>query len=291
MATTAQPISDATINIYHAEEYGVTGPILTADPKDGKPGFYKADDVDEGDYTYLVSAPGKGSVVGDFTLPGPDGNLQKNIPPITLVSGVDVNLTLTNRFDQPLLAAGEGGPTGPSGPTGVEVELEVKIARLYAEGGGEGVYTIDNVPIGERLIEVKRLGENVVEEETTNLQNISVLRTISAANKDISIKIYPPVVLYVLVNKDVGGKITVDTTCRLWRVASNGFKIQEITSKSGNHFRIPNLSDGTMYFQVYGSDGNTPLGDQQEYSLSWVDSTNNSIFKVITYFAGGVGGS
>lgn len=279
----SQPISNATIEIYRAEDYGVTGPIDTADPKAEDPGYYKAEDIDEGDYTYKISAPEKGTVVGDFKLPDPadETAIQKNLPPIIMVSGAEVNIRLYNKDEHIIVKSGATeGPTGPTGVTGVTGDLDIQVARLYAGGGQEGVYVTDNVPVGERLIEV-------IPEDPSEYQNLKILRNITKPDTDIDITLYPPVTLYITVYKD---DITtkppqqlIDTNCRLFEVTLTGNKIREITTKTGSDFKISKLANGMIYFLVTALDGVTKYGDIATFTVDYIQTTDGVMSRSIIY--------
>ena len=272
MATNEQPITNATIEIYRAEDYGVTGPITTADPK-SSPGYYKAEDLEDGDYIYKVSAPDKGSVVGSFNLPGylSAGDLQKNLSPITLVNGADLNITVYDKDGKVIIREGAGGPTGPEGVTGVTGELDIHAAKLIAEGGEEGIYTVDAVPVGQRLIEIIPI-------DPDEYQNLKILRTISSPTTNVTINLYPPVTLFIT-PKFANGNI--DTNGRLFEVSQSGNKIREITTKIGQDFKITHLADGVVYFRSYGIDGTTPVSDIVSYTISYLIS-GASMFALIT---------
>lgn len=292
MANTPTPITNANIDIYRAEDYGITGPIATADIKEDDPGYYIAEELDEGDYTYKVSAPTKGSKVGDFTLPGPGmgpNKLKKILPPITLVSAAEVNVTLYNKDGQVIVIPGAGGATGPTGVTGVTGDLDIQVSRIIAEGGGEGVYTVPDAPVGQRLIEVKPA--NIDE-----YQNLKIIRTISKPTTDVTIILNPPITLYVTVTKTVGGIISPapipDTTCRLFEVSSTGGIIREFTAKVGNAFKVTHLADSTIYIRAYApssniGDGSTeplnPLTNVVSISLAYSDSVSGAINRTINY--------
>ncbi len=282
MAKVPEPITGATIEIYRAEDYGVTGPIDTADPKAEDPGYYKAEELDEGDYTYKVSAPDKGTVVGDFTLPDPSDKeaIQKNIPPITLVSGALASITLYDKDGKTITKDGATGPTGPTGVTGITGDVDIEVARLFSEGGGEGVYTVDDVPIGERLIEIKP-------SDPTVYQNLKLLRNISKPTTDIDITLYPPVTLYVTVYKnDITTKPpqqVIDTNCRLFEVTETGNKIREITTKTSSDFKIGMLANGVIHLLVTKLDGITKLGDIATFTIDYAQTTEGIMSRGIIY--------
>ncbi len=237
MATQEQPIAGAIISIYNREDYGVTGPtgpttVAVADPKVDI-GWYKAEDLDDGEYTYTVEAAGKGTLVGDFKLPGTKPTNPKTLPTIRMVSASDVDISIVDDEATPVV-------TG----------IKVWISRLYATHVSDGVYNRVDVPVGERLIEI-------VPDDPDVYQNLKILRTITSPSSAIDISpLYPPVTLYIkpVIVVD-GGVGMVDSNARLFETTSSGVIIREITTKVGDHFKITHMANGVAYFKATNPTG------------------------------------
>jgi len=250
------PVTDASVDIFTIGSDMINdSPIASTDPIPGQPGDYKAESIDEGEYFYLVTATGRGSVVGNLTLPNPatPEQLIEYIGPINMVPGLPTSIIVVTDKDSVAITS----------------DIIVELERIRYEHIADGEYASGYaVPTGVAKQIV------ITPADDTVYQNLKILRDITNPMSNINIMLFPPVTLNLTIRRDSNSG-AIDTTARLFEMNGNT-KVREL-SRQGNIFPIHKLADGTITLRAYGPNGVTTLSDNVTYNIRYSDTSNTGV--------------
>jgi hypothetical protein len=250
------PVTDAGVDIFTIGSDMINdSPIASANPVPGDTGDYKAESIEEGEYFYLVTAPGRGSVVGNLTLPNPatPNQLTEYIGNINMVPGLPVSVIVVKDKDNVAITS----------------DIIVELERIRYEHVAAGEYASGYaVPTGTNKQIV------ITPADDTVYQNLKILRDITNPMSNINIILFPPVTLNITIRT---GSSTgpIDMTARLYEMNGNN-KVREL-SRQGNIFPIHKLADGTITLRAYGPDGITTLSNNVTYPISYSNTSNTGV--------------
>jgi hypothetical protein len=212
-------ITDGTVKVYKQSD-----DTLVATASNLGNGNYPAENIEEGEYYFVAEAPGKGTVIRNFSLPDPMNltELFKNIT-ISMVQGISIiPVNVKNQNDVAII-------TG----------IKVKISRILGIHDTGGKYDVANVPKGSQLLEL------IPDEgEIDNYQNYKKLYNITDG-LIINEILYPPIALQIRIINSSGVEIP---GAKLYH---NPFKLgtpspdSEIYKTNGQ-FILPRQSDGVI---------------------------------------------
>ena len=254
------PITGATIEIFPEGGNMNNGGelVTTLAPVAGTPGRYRADSIDEGGYFLVAKSAGRGTVVKDFRLPKETApnELTKYIGPLNMVAGLPV-------MDVNIQDKDAANVTG---------DIVLEVARIRGVHVAAGAYTVGNVPVGTRKLEI-------IPDDPDEYQNLVMNVDVTNPMGTINIILYPPLTLNITILKQtISGGIggieapETDTSSRLFLMDGNT-KIKEIL-RNGNVYTAKYLIDGDVTVRAYAQDGITPRAGNVTYNINYEASAS-----------------
>lgn len=234
-------IKDANIKIYPKGADMTATPAehiveLTTDDFPKYDIYYGPAVLTEGDYFALVSAPDKGSKVVEFSITS-DSSKEIFKDGIALKNGISSVLATLSQWNE---------STEDKEPLIQGIKFEV--SKLRAESGGDGTYTIANVPEGENTIRVypEEGYEGVVQPYRGTV-------SLTDSNPNIVKTIYPPFSLRVSC-EDNGIPYT---SGEVWLVTESGSKIpnEQLVLQADGRYVYSRLWDATHRIAAFNSMG------------------------------------
>ena len=216
---THTPITNATIEFYTLDDT-LVGTATLSNVQ------YVMGSLVEGEYYYKITAPDKGTVIENITLPESGNNTSNVYKTIAMVEGInDITVNLTDK-DNAVIS-----------------DAEVKISRIPAAyNGSTNLYDINNVPKGVNKLHITKDGDY-----QSIFEDISILAPIN-----ISRILYPPVTAMVKIFIDLGDDtenidITNKFNCKLYDdTGENSVEIPKING----YFKFENKNNGAYNLRM-----------------------------------------